>query len=118
RDTMKPTLRAAVEAAASFGPCEECGGTRLNERAREVRVQGRTIAEATAMQLTELAPFIASIPAESGGAGTAPLRAKLVDLLETFDAIGLGYLSLDRPAGSLSGGESQRTKMVRHMGSA
>ncbi|WP_318255415.1 excinuclease ABC subunit UvrA [Agrococcus baldri] len=118
RDTMKPTLRAAVEAAASFGPCEECGGTRLNARAREVRVQGRTIAEATAMQLTELAPFIASIPTEAGGAGTAPLRAKLVDLLETFDAIGLGYLSLDRPAGSLSGGESQRTKMVRHMGSA
>lgn len=117
-DAMKPGLRAVVERAATFEACPECGGSRLNEAAREVRVQGRTIAEATAMQLTDLAPFIASIPPDAGGAATAPLRAKLVDLLETFDAIGLGYLSLDRPAGSLSGGEAQRTKMVRHMGSA
>ncbi len=117
-DAMKPNLRARVEAAATYGDCPECGGSRLNAAAREVRVQGRTIAEASAMQLTDLAPFIASIPAEAGGAATAPLRARLVDLLETFDAIGLGYLSLDRPAGSLSGGEAQRTKMVRHMGSA
>ncbi|GEK78998.1 excinuclease ABC subunit UvrA [Agrococcus baldri] len=117
-ESMKPTLRARVEAAATFGDCRECGGSRLNAAAREVTVQGVTIAEATAMQLTDLAPFIASIPADAGGAATAPLRAKLVDLLDTFDAIGLGYLSLDRPAGSLSGGEAQRTKMVRHMGSA
>ncbi|MCH1884049.1 ATP-binding cassette domain-containing protein [Agrococcus sp. ARC_14] len=117
-DSMKPTMRARVEAAATFGDCAECGGSRLNAAAREVTVQGITIAEATAMQLTDLAPFIGAIPADAGGAATAPLRAKLVDLLETFDAIGLGYLSLDRPAGSLSGGEAQRTKMVRHMGSA
>ena len=117
-ESMKPTLRARVEAAATFGDCPECGGARLNAAAREVTVQGKTIAEATAMQLTDLGPFIAAIPADAGGAATAPLRAKLVDLLETFDAIGLGYLSLDRPAGSLSGGEAQRTKMVRHMGSA
>ncbi|WP_234946221.1 ATP-binding cassette domain-containing protein [Agrococcus sp. Marseille-P2731] len=117
-ESMKPALRARVEAAATFGDCEACGGSRLNAAAREVRVEGITIAEATAMQLTDLAPFIAGIPAGAGGAATAPLRAKLVDLLETFDAIGLGYLSLDRPAGSLSGGEAQRTKMVRHMGSA
>ena len=117
-DSMKPTLRAVVERAATFEDCPECGGSRLNAAAREVRVQGITIAEATSMQLTDLAPFIAAIPPTAGGAATAPLRAKLVDLLETFDAIGLGYLSLDRPAGSLSGGEAQRTKMVRHMGSA
>ncbi|WP_347754645.1 excinuclease ABC subunit UvrA [Agrococcus sp. ProA11] len=117
-DSMKPALRARVEAAATYGDCEECGGSRLNAAAREVTVQGSTIAEATAMQLTDLAAFVAAIPADAGGAATAPLRAKLVDLLETFDAIGLGYLSLDRPAGSLSGGEAQRTKMVRHMGSA
>ncbi|WP_405218520.1 ATP-binding cassette domain-containing protein [Agrococcus sp. Ld7] len=117
-DSMKPTLRARVEAAATYGDCEECGGSRLNAAARAVTVQGTTIAEATAMQLTDLAAFVAAIPADAGGAATAPLRAKLVDLLETFDAIGLGYLSLDRPAGSLSGGEAQRTKMVRHMGSA
>lgn len=117
-DAMKPTLRAVVERAATFEACPECGGSRLNAAAREVRVQGITIAEATAMQLTDLAPFVAAVPPDAGGAATAPLRAKLVDLLETFDAIGLGYLSLDRPAGSLSGGEAQRTKMVRHMGSA
>lgn len=117
-ESLKPGLRSRVEAAATFGPCPECGGSRLNAAAREVTVQGVTIAEATAMQLTDLATFVASIPADAGGAATAPLRAKLVDLLETFDRIGLGYLSLDRPAGSLSGGEAQRTKMVRHMGSA
>ncbi|WP_413317047.1 excinuclease ABC subunit UvrA [Agrococcus sp. 1P02AA] len=117
-ESMKPALRARVEAAATFGDCEACGGSRLNAAAREVRVQGVTIAEATAMQLTDLAPFVAGIPGDAGGAATAPLRAKLVELLQTFDAIGLGYLSLDRPAGSLSGGEAQRTKMVRHIGSA
>ena len=94
--------------------CPDCGGTRLNEAARSSRVKGINIADACAMQISDLAEWVRGLDEPS----VAPLLAALRQILDSFVAIGLGYLSLDRPAGSLSGGEAQRTKMIRHLGSA
>ncbi|GAA4126400.1 excinuclease ABC subunit UvrA [Nocardioides fonticola] len=113
-DSLQPHVRAFVERAATFGVCPECGGSRLNEAARTARVHGRTLPEVCAMQISDAAQWIRSLD----DASVAPLRTALVELLDAFDEIGLGYLSLDRPSGSLSGGEAQRTRMIRHLGSA
>ncbi|MBS4753817.1 excinuclease ABC subunit UvrA [Nocardioides sp. zg-ZUI104] len=113
-DSLQPHIKAFVERAAVFAPCAACQGTRLNEAARSVRVNGKGIAEVCAMQITDAAQWVRGIDE----ATVAPLVANLTHLLESFVQIGLGYLSLDRPAGTLSGGEAQRTKMIRHLGSA
>ena len=111
---MQPHIRAFVERAVAFTPCPECGGTRLAEGARTARIGGVSIADACAMQITDLADWVRGIDDPT----VAPLRANLQHLLDSFVEIGLGYLGLDRPAGTLSGGEAQRTKMIRHLGSA
>ncbi|MCK0115459.1 excinuclease ABC subunit UvrA [Isoptericola sp. S6320L] len=113
-ESLQPHLRRFVERAAVFGPCPACEGTRLNASARSAKVEGRTIAEVCAMQITDAAQWVRSI----GDPGVAPLVRSLLHLFDAFVEIGLGYLSLDRPAGTLSGGEAQRTKMIRHLGSA
>ncbi|HRA76549.1 MAG TPA: excinuclease ABC subunit UvrA [Propionicimonas sp.] len=113
-DSMQPHIRAFVERAVTFTTCPDCGGTRLSELARSSRIRGLNIAEACAMQISELAEWVRGLEEPS----VAPLLAKLSHTLDSFVEIGLGYLSLDRPAGTLSGGEAQRTKMVRHLGSA
>jgi len=113
-DSLQPHVRAFVQRAVTFTECPECGGTRLNEAARSVKVAGITIAEACAMQISDLAAWIRGLHEPS----VAPLLAALGDTLDAFVEIGLGYLSLDRPSGTLSGGESQRTRMIRHVGSA
>jgi excinuclease UvrABC ATPase subunit len=114
REAMQPHIRAFVERAITFTTCPECEGTRLNEGARSSKINGINIAEACAMQISDLAEWVHSIDDES----VAPLLGSLRHTLESFVTIGLGYLSLDRPAGTLSGGESQRTKMIRHLGSS
>ncbi|WP_242659016.1 ATP-binding cassette domain-containing protein [Thermostaphylospora chromogena] len=114
RESAQPRIRAFVERAVTFTTCAECGGTRLNEAARTATVNGRTIAECSAMQVSDLAEFIKSIDEPS----VAPLLATLRQTLDSLVEIGLGYLSLDRESGTLSGGEAQRVKMVRHLGSA
>jgi excinuclease UvrABC ATPase subunit len=111
---LQPHIRAFVERAAVFGTCPSCDGTRLNESARSSKIKGLSIADVCALQITELAEWIRDIDDPS----VAPLVANLLHLFESFVQIGLGYLSLDRPAGSLSGGEAQRTKMIRHLGSS
>ncbi|WP_430591685.1 ATP-binding cassette domain-containing protein [Humidisolicoccus flavus] len=116
-DSMKPAMRAAVERIASFDICPECEGARLNEHSRNVTLAGQTIRQLTEMQIDDLATFLLELDAASSSA-TAPLLDKLSALLRGFVDIGLGYLSLNRPAGTLSGGEAQRVKMVRHLGSA
>ncbi len=113
-DAMQPHIRAFVERAVSFTPCPDCGGTRLNEAARSSRVRGLNIAEVCAMQISDLAAWLRSLDEPSVG----PLLQTLQHTLDSFVEIGLGYLSLDRPSGTLSGGESQRTRMIRHLGSA
>jgi excinuclease UvrABC ATPase subunit len=113
-DALQPHIRAFVQRAAVFAPCPSCEGTRLNEAARSARIGGVGIAEVCAMQITDAAAWARGIEDR----GVAPLARGLTDLLESFDAIGLGYLSLDRPSGTLSGGEAQRVKMIRHLGSA
>ncbi|WP_285105783.1 excinuclease ABC subunit UvrA [Promicromonospora sp. MEB111] len=113
-ESMKGAMRAAVDRLATFTPCPECGGTRLNDRARSSLVKGKHIGEAAAMQLTDLAELVRDLADPQ----VQPILDGLNDLLATFEQIGLGYLSLDRESSSLSGGEAQRTKMVRHMGSA
>ncbi len=113
-DAMQPHIRAFVERAVAFAPCPDCGGTRLNEGARSSRIAGVSIADACAMQITDLAEWVAGL----GEPGVAPLLASLRQLLDSFVEIGLGYLSLDRSSGTLSGGEAQRTKMIRHLGSS
>ncbi|WP_449281187.1 ATP-binding cassette domain-containing protein [Leucobacter sp.] len=114
REAMQPHIRAFVDRAIVFHSCSDCGGTRLNETARSSKIDGRSIADVCAMQITDLAEWVRGIE----DPGMAPLIGKLVDTLDSFVQIGLGYLSLDRPTGTLSGGESQRTKMIRHLGSA
>lgn len=114
RDAMQPHVRAFVDRAVTFVKCPECEGTRLNELARSSKIKGISIADACAMQISDLAEWVRSIDEPS----VAPLVEKLQHVLDSFVQIGLGYLSLDRPAGTLSGGEAQRTKMVRHLGSA
>jgi excinuclease UvrABC ATPase subunit len=113
-DSLQPHIRAFVERAVTFTVCPECGGTRLNEAARSVKVAGKSIADACAMQISDLAEWVRALDEPS----VAPLLAALGDTLDAFVDIGLGYLSLDRPSGTLSGGESQRTRMIRHAGSA
>jgi excinuclease UvrABC ATPase subunit len=113
-DTLQPHIRAFVERAVTFTACPDCGGTRLNEAARSSRIRGLNIADACAMQISDLADWVRGLDEPS----VAPLLATLGDILDSFVAIGLGYLSLDRPSGTLSGGEAQRTRMIRHVGSA
>jgi excinuclease UvrABC ATPase subunit len=114
REAMQPHIRAFVDRAVTFTTCPECGGTRLNDGARSSRIGGVNIAEASAMQISDLAEWVRGIEEPS----VAPLLTALSDTLDSFVSIGLGYLSLDRPAGTLSGGEAQRTKMIRHLGSS
>ncbi|MEO3806868.1 excinuclease ABC subunit UvrA [Nonomuraea sp. B1E8] len=114
REAMQPHIRAFVDRAVTFTTCPECDGTRLSEDARSSRIKGVNIAEACAMQISDLAEWIRGLDDPS----VVPLLAKLLHTLDSFVEIGLGYLSLERPAGTLSGGEAQRTKMIRHLGSA
>jgi excinuclease UvrABC ATPase subunit len=113
-DAMQPHIRAFVERAVTFTACPECGGTRLSEAARSSKIHGINIADACAMQISDLAAWVRGLDEPS----VAPLLATLRDTLDSFVEIGLGYLSLDRPSGTLSGGEAQRTKMIRHLGSS
>ncbi|MDQ3127417.1 MAG: excinuclease ABC subunit UvrA [Chloroflexota bacterium] len=114
RDGLQPHIRAFVDRAATFSACPECGGTRLSEGARSSKIDGITIADACAMQISDLAAWVRGLQEPS----VAPLLATLEQTLDSFVEIGLGYLSLDRPSGTLSGGEAQRTKMIRHLGSS
>ena len=113
-DAMQPHIRAFVERAVTFTTCPECGGTRLNEAARSSKIKGINIAGACAMQINDLTEWARGLKEPS----VAPLLASLRHTLDSFVEIGLGYLSLDRPSGTLSGGEAQRTKMIRHLGSS
>jgi len=113
-DALRPHLRAFVDRAVTFTACPECGGSRLNEAARSSKIKGINIADACAMQISDLAEWVRGLDEPS----VAPLLATLRHTLDSFVEIGLGYLSLDRPSGTLSGGEAQRTKMIRHLGSA
>ncbi len=113
-DAMNTSIRAFVERAVTFTTCPDCGGTRLNEAARSSRIKKINIADACAMQINDLAEWVRGLDEPS----VAPLLAKLRQTLDSFVEIGLGYLSLDRPSGTLSGGEAQRTKMVGHLGSS
>ena len=114
REAMQPHIRAFVDRAVAFSTCPSCGGTRLNEAALSSRVRGRNIAECSAMQISDLAEFIHQIDDPSVG----PLMTTLRETLDSLVEIGLGYLSLNRESGTLSGGESQRVRMVRHLGSS
>jgi excinuclease UvrABC ATPase subunit len=114
REAMQPHIRAFVDRAVTFTTCPDCGGTRLNEGARSSRIQGKNIADVCAMQISDLAEWVRSLSDASVG----PLLGALQHLFDSFSEIGLGYLSLDRPSGTLSGGEAQRTKMIRHLGSS
>jgi excinuclease UvrABC ATPase subunit len=114
QEAMQPHIRAFVERAVTFTACPECGGTRLSEAARASRIDGINIADACARQISDLAEWVRSLYEPS----VAPLLAALQQTLDSFVEIGLGYLSLDRPSGTLSGGEAQRTKMIRHLGSS
>src|SRR5207249_11432207 len=105
-DSLQPHIRAFVERAVTFTTCPECGGTRLSEAARSSRIGGTNIADACAMQISDLAGWVRGLDEPS----VAPLLASLHHTLDAFVEIGLGYLSLDRPSGTLSGGEAQRTK--------
>src|SRR3954464_9190145 len=113
-DALQPHVRAFVERAVTFTTCPECDGTRLSKEARSSRIGGINIADACAMQISDLAEWLKGLDEPA----VAPLLEALRHTLDSFVQIGLGYLSLDRPAGTLSGGEAQRTKMVRHLGSA
>lgn len=113
-DAMQPHIRAFVERAVTFGVCPDCEGTRLAAHARESRIDGVSIADACSQQISDLAEWVRGIDSPQ----LAPLLASLRHTLDSFVEIGLGYLSLDRSSGSLSGGEAQRTKLIRHLGSA
>ena len=118
RDAMQPHVRAFVDRPVKFVVCPDCEGTRLAEHARTSRLEGLSIADATSLQITELARWVESLRSGHTGPTVAPLLTNLSALLDSFVRIGLGYLSLDRPSGTLSGGESQRTRMIQHLGSA
>jgi excinuclease UvrABC ATPase subunit len=113
-ESMQPHVRRFVERAVTFTTCPDCDGTRLSTQARSSRVKGKNIADVCALQITDLAEWVRDLDEPSVG----PLLKGLQHLLDSFAEIGLGYLSLDRPAGTLSGGEAQRTKMIRHLGSS
>jgi excinuclease UvrABC ATPase subunit len=114
KEAMQPHIRAFVDRAVTFTACPECDGTRLNEGARSSKIKGINIAEACAMQISDLAEWVGGIKEPS----VAPLLDTLKQNLNSFTEIGLGYLALDRPSGTLSGGEAQRVKMIRQLGSA
>jgi len=113
-DAMQPHVRAFVERAVTFTTCPDCDGTRLSKEARSSKIDGINIADACAMEIRDLAEWVRGLNEPS----VAPLLIALGETLDSFVEIGLGYLSLDRPSGTLSGGEAQRTKMIRQMGSA
>lgn len=113
-EAMQPHIRAFVERAITFTTCPDCGGTRLSKEARSSKINEKNIADLCAMQISDLAVWLRGVKEP----GVAPLLGGLQHLLDSFGEIGLGYLSLDRPAGTLSGGEAQRTKMIRHLGSS
>jgi excinuclease UvrABC ATPase subunit len=112
-DSLQPHIRAFVERAVTFLTCPECDGTRLSKEARSSKIKGINIADACAMQISDLAGWVRELHEPS----VAPLLETLGSTLDSFVEIGLGYLSLDRTSGTLSGGEAQRTKMIRHLGS-
>ncbi|MDI5981661.1 excinuclease ABC subunit UvrA [Amycolatopsis magusensis] len=114
REAMQPHIRAFVDRAVTFTTCPDCDGTRLTEAARSSKIKGKSIADACAMQISDLAEWVSGLKEPS----VAPLLTTLRHTLDSFVEIGLGYLSLDRPSGTLSGGEAQRTKMIRHLGSS
>ncbi len=114
REAMQPHIRAFVDRAIVFRTCPDCDGTRLSELARSSKIRGISIADACAMQISDLADWVGGLDEPS----LAPLLSSLRATLDSFVEIGLGYLSLDRPSGSLSGGEAQRTKMIKHLGSS
>jgi excinuclease UvrABC ATPase subunit len=114
RDAMQPHIRAFVDRAVTFSTCPECAGTRLSAGARSSKIKGINIADTCAMQISDLAGWVRRLEEPSA----APLLAALQETLDSFVEIGLGYLSLDRSSGTLSGGEAQRTKMIRHLGSS
>src|SRR6266508_147819 len=114
KEALQPHIRAFVERAMTFTACPDCGGTRLNEAARSSKIKGINIAEACAMQISDLAGWVGGLDEPS----VAPLLAALQQTLDSFVEIGLGYLSLERPSGTLSGGEAQRVKMIRHLSSS
>nr|WP_264056082.1 excinuclease ABC subunit UvrA [Mycolicibacterium frederiksbergense] len=117
-DAMQPHIRAFVERAVAFTTCPDCGGTRLSEAARSSTIEGVNIADVCAMQITDLARWVGTLSEKPAAKPLAPLLTALGHTLDSFVEIGLGYLSLERPAGTLSGGEAQRVKMIRHLGSA
>ena len=112
-EAMQPHIRAFVERAVTFSKCPDCCGTRLNEAARSSKIDGVSIADACAMQISDLAEWVRGLDEPS----VRPMLAALRDSLDAFAEMGLGYLSLDRPSGTLSGGEAQRTRMIRNLGS-
>ncbi|OIJ94566.1 ATP-binding cassette domain-containing protein [Streptomyces colonosanans] len=114
KEALQPHIRAFVDRAVTFTACPDCDGTRLSEAARSSKIDGISIADACAMQISDLADWVRGL----GEASVAPLLATLQHTLDSFVEIGLGYLSLDRPSGTLSGGEAQRVKMIRHLGSS
>ncbi|WP_420752574.1 ATP-binding cassette domain-containing protein [Rhodococcus sp. O3] len=114
REAMQPHIRAFVDRAVTFQTCPDCEGTRLSAEARSSKIAGVSIADACAMQISDLAEWVRGLDEPS----VAPLLKSLRETLDSFVDIGLGYLSLDRPAGTLSGGEAQRTKLIRHLGSS
>ena len=113
-DAMQPHIRAFVERAVVFTTCPDCDGTRLSEAARSSKIGGVSIADVSAMQISDLAEWVRGLDEPS----VAPLLESLGETLDSFVEIGLGYLSLNRPSGTLSGGEAQRTRMIRHLGSS
>jgi excinuclease UvrABC ATPase subunit len=113
-DAMQPHIRAFVDRAVTFTACPDCGGSRLNDVARSCKINGLNIAEASTMQISDLAEWVTGLKETS----VAPLLTALRHALDSFVEIGLGYLSLDRPSGTLSGGEAQRVKMIRQLGSS
>ncbi len=114
KEALQPHIRAFVERAMTFTACPDCDGTRLSEGARSSKIEGISIADACAMQINDLAEWVRGLDEPS----VAPLLGTLRHTLDSFVEIGLGYLSLDRPSGTLSGGEAQRVKMIRHLGSS
>jgi excinuclease UvrABC ATPase subunit len=113
-DALQPHVRAFVERVVTFSACPECGGTRLSAEARSSKIGGINIADLCAMQIGDLAAWVRGLDEPS----VAPLLEALGETLDSFVEIGLGYLSLERPSGTLSGGEAQRVKMIRHLGSS
>jgi excinuclease UvrABC ATPase subunit len=114
KEAMQPHIRAFVDRAVTFTACPDCGGSRLSQAARSSKIEGINIADACAMQISDLAEWVRGVDEPS----VAPLLTALQHTLDSFVEIGLGYLSLDRPTGTLSGGEAQRVKMIRHLGSS